>query len=177
MGATFDCLIAPAQLLTTTQKANCWALYETITTDLSQRGVNRQYVDVEMFVMADGSCQSMEVNLRCFANQLMIFPLVFGPEGCCVSNSIDILRGEQPPAVPELPTGRVGVTAYVPSISGAPLYIESKTYDAIYYCGAQHAHVYAVSNQGQEHARRQCDRFYAQLSSQYTQDTAPMQEA
>merc|ERR1712063_78462 len=85
----FDCLVTPTQRLTQREIDACWERYDNVAREFVQRGLDNQFLDLEVFVVSNGDgpdsnasgtveIKTIEVNCRTFANQLPIFSNLYG---------------------------------------------------------------------------------------------------
>jgi len=125
----FDYLVTPTQKYKPGDAVweRAWELYDELVGDMMTRGLGNQFVDYEAFVFPSGRVEVMEVNCRCFSNQLPIFQRIFGA-GCMMDTSIDLLVRAEPTFAGAMPDagGKVGVAIYCPHVDEAPDYIEQR---------------------------------------------------
>jgi len=171
----FDYLVTPTQKYKPGDAVweRAWELFDELVGDMITRGLNNQFIDYEAFVFPDGRVEVMEVNCRCFSNQLPIFQRLFGA-GCMMDTSIDLLVGAEPTFAGAMPDagGKVGVAIYCDYVDKAPKFVESEDKSTFYYSSGpkyhDQAHIYSVGSDGQMAGKQKCDDLHKEILAKYS---------
>jgi len=183
----FDCLVTPAQNINKTDRLAMYNLYMDVAQNMVNRGLDNQFLDVEMFLFKNGRAEVMEVNCRVFSNQIPVQTRCYGREHDTFALAFDLLLlDEQPKSCDILEKQEphigvkpqeIGVCVYrngIPEIPRGKV-ISSENGRKFYYhpisAPDSSAHIYVLDanySTPWTQVRDECDKFHAELKSKYS---------